>query len=52
MKVNDVPFFTSISRVVSFGSAMEIPSTDMDNVMVALAVILGKYRARGSECYQ
>ena len=32
MKLNGVPFLTSISRVISFGLATEMTSADMDNV--------------------
>lgn len=47
MKVNGVPFLTSISRVVNFGLATEIPSADMDNVMVVLTVIFREIQSKG-----
>ena len=47
MKVNIVPLITTISRVISFGSATEMANVDMDNVCVAVEIMMGKYRARG-----
>jgi len=45
--VNGVPFLTTISRVIRFGSATEMSGTTMDNVVNALKVINTKYRSRG-----
>ena len=47
MCVNGVPFLTTISRVIRFGSATEMSGATMNNVVNALKVINTKYRSRG-----
>ena len=47
MKVNNVSFLTTISRVVQFASGTEMKSADMSNVVIALTLIVQTYRTRG-----
>ena len=43
IQVNGLPFLTIISRTVHFGSATELAGTDMNNVVEAIIVVVGKY---------
>ena len=47
MKINGIPFLTTISRIVSFASATPMTSTNMEHVMLALRIVVGKYFSRG-----
>ena len=47
MHVNGVAFLTTISRVINFTSATEVINADMKNVVIALGIILCKYKSRG-----
>ena len=47
IQVNGLPFLTIISRTVHFGSATELAGTDMNNVVEAIKVVVGKYWYRG-----
>ena len=47
MHVNGVAFLTTSSRVINFTSATEVINADMKNVVIALGIILCKYKSRG-----
>ena len=44
--VNGIPFLTTVSRVIRFGSSTEMPIATMDNVVIALKVVYAKYKVR------
>ena len=46
MFINGVPFLTTVSCMVRFGSATEMSRVTMDNVITALKIINVKYRVR------
>ena len=47
VKVNGVPFLSTISRVVKVGSATELPNCKTESIVSALLVIIDTYIARG-----
>lgn len=47
MCANSVPFLTTISRVVRFGSATEISNATIDNVVIVLKAVNTVYNRRG-----
>ena len=47
MFVNGIPFLTTVSRIIQFGSATEMSGATMENVVTALQVIKSKYKSRG-----
>ena len=47
MFVNSIPFLTTISRVVRFGSATEMTGANMENVVTVLQIVNAVYKPRG-----
>ena len=47
VKVNGIPFLTTISRVIKLGTATELPDTKAPTIVKALLVIVNMYLARG-----
>ena len=47
MFVNSIPFLTTISRVVRFGSATEMTGANMENVVTVLQIVNAVYKSRG-----
>lgn len=47
MFVNGIPFLTTVSRIIKFGTCTEMSGANMDNVVTALRVIKATYSSRG-----
>ena len=47
VKINGIPFLSTISRVVKLGSATELPNCKVESIVSALLVIIDTYIARG-----
>ena len=46
MYANGIPFLTTISRTIQFGTTTEMSGATMDNVLIALRVIASTYESR------
>ena len=46
MFINSIPFMTSISQIVAFGTATEMEGSNMDNTVSVLKVINATYKLR------
>ena len=47
MFVNGIPFLTTISRAIQFGTCTELDGASMNNAVAALRVIKATYNSRG-----
>ena len=45
--MNGIPFVTTMSCAIRFGSATDMSGANMDHVVTALTVISTKYQSRG-----